>query len=197
MSDISEQEKFLRVSLRHLAAIRGAQVAASGPFPQGWFDLPERQLTDLGAMTWLASFSRYHMHRSLAEIQSSLDIPLRLSQYRILRSDGYPRAFFTWAGLDHDAETQFGVDHIPLRKEHWNSGSSLWVIDLVAPFGHLDQVIKVMAANRQTNRVRTLWHNKSGTRARVIEWTRATADSEIKVTSYGQNQFAHHLAAGN
>jgi hemolysin-activating ACP:hemolysin acyltransferase len=194
MSGVPEQERFLSVSLRHLAAIKDAQVADPSPYPEGWFDLPERQLADLGAMFFLMSLSRYHRHRPLAQIHASLDIPLRLSQYRILRSDDYPRAFFTWAGLDHAAETHFAVDRMPLRKEQWNSGASLWVVDLVAPFGHLDQAIRMMAANRQTNRVRTLWHNKAGTRARVIEWTRDDADSAISVTSYGENQFAKQLA---
>lgn len=193
MSGVPEQERFLRVSLRHLAAIKDSQVADLCPYPEGWFDLPERQLADLGAMFFLMSLSRYHRHRPLAQIRASLDMPLRLSQYRILRSGDYPRAFFTWAGLDHTAETHFAVDRMPLRKEQWNSGASLWVVDLVAPFGHLDQVIRMMAANRQTNRVRTLWHNKAGTRARVIEWTRADADSDISVTSYGENQFAKQL----
>ncbi len=51
----------------------------------------------------------------------------------------------------------------------------------------------MLAANRQTNRVRTLWHNKLGTRARVIEWTRQNPDSEISVASYGEGQFAKLL----
>lgn len=196
MSVVSEQESFLRVSLRHLAAIRDAQAAPAPSLPEGWFDLPEGHLADLGAMTFLASLSRYHKTRPLAQVQAGFDIPLRLSQYRVLRSNGYPRAFFTWAGLSPEAERHFAVDHAPLRPEQWNSGDSLWVVDLAAPFGHLDQVIRMMAANRRTNRVRTLWHNKPGTRARVIEWSRPDPDSEIRVVSYGRQQFAHHLAQG-
>lgn len=193
MSDKTTQEKFLRVSLRHLSALRNAQGDAAIPFPEGWFDLPDRQLADLGAMFFLISMSRYHRIRPLAQVFSMLEPPLRLAQYRILRSNGFPRAFFTWAGLDHDTERQFAMDRIPLRAEQWNNGTSLWVVDLAAPFGHLDQVIKVMAENRQTNRVRTLWHNRVGTRARVMEWHRQNADSAISVTSYGQNQFARQL----
>ncbi|MGB7244371.1 MAG: toxin-activating lysine-acyltransferase [Sulfitobacter sp.] len=193
MSDETTQDKFLQASLRHLNALRNAQGDAVMPFPQGWFDLPDRQLADLGAMFFLISMSSYHKNRPLAQVFSTLETPLRLSQYRIFRSDGFPRAFFTWAGLDHSTERQFAVEHAPLRKEQWNSGASLWVVDLSAPFGHLDQVITMMAANRQTNRVRTLWHNRAGTRARVIEWNRQNADGEIAVTSYGQNQFIQQL----
>ena len=193
MSITGRQEQFLRSSLRHLSALRGARYDKTGPFPEGWFDVPDQHLADLGAMFFLISMSSYHKHRPLAEIYASLEMPLRLSQYRIFRSNGFPRAFVTWAGLDQPAEMRFAIKHKPLRKEQWNIGPSLWVVDLAAPFGHLDQVISVMAANRQTNRVRTLWHNKAGTRARVIEWTRATSEAEIKVTSYGHVQFKRLL----
>jgi len=194
LSIAAQQDKFLRVSLRHLSALRDAQDGSTVPFPEGWFDLPERQLADLGAMVFLTSVSKFHRQRPLAQVFASLEPPLRLGQYRIFRTDGHPRAFVTWAGLDHAAERRFGVDHVPLRKEQWNSGPSLWVVDLAAPFGHIDQVISMLAANRQTNRVRTLWHNKLGTRARVIEWTRQNPDSEISVASYGEGQFAKLLA---
>jgi len=193
MSDEITQDKFLRATLRHLSALRDAPVGTTSPFPEGWFDLADRQLADLGAMFFLISMSSYHNKRPLAQVFSTLETPLRLSQYRIFRTDGFPRAFFTWAGLDHGTEWQFAVEHTPLRQDQWNNGASLWVVDLAAPFGHLGQVIKMMAANRQTNRVRTLWHNKAGTRARVIEWSRQNFKSEISVTSYGQNQFAQQL----
>jgi hemolysin-activating ACP:hemolysin acyltransferase len=187
------QDKFLRATLRHLSALRDAPVDTTSPFPEGWFDLPDRQLADLGAMFFLISMSSYHKKRPLAQVFSTLETPLRLSQYRIFRTDGFPRAFFTWAGFDHRTEWQFAVEHTPLRQDQWNNGTSLWVVDLAAPFGHLAQVVKMMAANRQTNRVRTLWHNKAGTRARVIEWSRQNFKSGISVTSYGQNQFAQQL----
>jgi len=190
---MSSQDKFLRVSLRHLSALSSAQYEANEPYPQGWFDLPDQQLADLGAMFFLISMSKYHKDRPLAEVYASLEIPLRLSQYRVFRSNGFPRAFVTWAGLDKAAETRLAVEHKPLRKEQWNVGSSLWVVDMAAPFGHLGQIISVMSANRQTNRLRTLWHNKTGSRARVIEWTRETSEGEISVASYGQSQFKHVL----
>lgn len=196
MSRASQQDKFLRVTLRHLATLRDAQHESTPPYPEGWFDLPDRQLADLGAMFFLISLSKYHKKRPLAQIYANLDPPLRLSQYKIFLSNGHPRAFVTWAGLDQACEMRFAIDQIPLRKEQWNSGTSLWVVDLAAPFGHLDEVIKMMAANRQTNRLRTLWHNKEGTRARVIEWTRHSPDEDIAVTSYGKSQFANLLRNG-
>ncbi len=190
------EEQFVQKSLRHLAELQRAPSATGEkkiPFPDGWFDIPERQLADLGAMYFLTSMSPFHRGRSIAESIAALEPPLRLGQYRLFRSQGHPRAFMTWAGLDDAAEWQFAVDHQPLRPEQWNTGSSKWVIDLIAPFGHIDQVLRMLSKTEQTNRVRTLWHNRKGTRARVIEWARDTLDGDLQVSSYGQHQFARRL----
>lgn len=199
LGESSSERKFVKRSMRHLAELRRRSPGSTNPgvpFPGGWFDLPERILADLGAMFFLLSITSFHRPRSIAQTIAALEPPLRLGQYYIFRSNGYPRAFITWAGLDRDAEMQFAVDHQLLQPEQWNCGDSRWVIDMGAPFGHLEQIVQMLAANKQTNRVRTLWHNKLGTRARVIEWTRANAQSEIQVSSYGRMQFKKKLHGG-
>ncbi len=185
-------DDFVARSVRHLAEMRRINPASDGKgqkFPDGWFDIPERQLADLGAMFFLASLAAFHRPRSIAQVFGYLETPLRLGQYQIYRSNGYPRAFITWAGLDVAAERQFAVDHIPLRPEQWNSGTSKWVVDLASPFGHIGQIVGMLSKSEQANRVRTLWHNKPGTRARVMEWSRKDRNSPIEVASYGRAQF--------
>jgi hemolysin-activating ACP:hemolysin acyltransferase len=189
-------DAFVSKSLRHLAELRQTTpntTQPNQPFPEGWFDIPERQLADVGAMFFLMSLSPYHRPRATAQAIASLEPPLRLGQYHIFRTDGYPRAFVTWAGLDVATERQFAVDHLPLRPEQWNIGTSKWVVDLVAPFGHIEQVIRQLAKSEKANRVRTLWHNRKGTRARVIQWQRPAQGGDIQVTSYGQSQFEQRL----
>ena len=90
-------------------------------------------------------------------------------------------------------ERRLAVDHLPLRPQDWNAGNSKWVIDLVAPFGHVDQLLRILARNRTETRLRTLWHNRAGTRYRVVEWTRPEPGAAISVTSYGAGQFARLL----
>lgn len=193
MGEVQPLEKFMRISMRHLDVLRNAQPLDDTPYPDGWFDLPEKAQTDLGAMIFLFARSNYHRRQPLGAIYNNLETPLRLNQYRLFNGDGYPRACVTWAGLDHEAEQRLAVERKPLRPEQWNSGKSHWVMDFAAPFGHLEQVMRLLTESRSTNRVRTLWHNKLGTRARVIEWERAHAGAEITVASYGQNQFAKKL----
>lgn len=192
-----QQEKFVAQSLRHLAQLRHVRVGnpdAGLPYPDGWFDLPQPVLADLGAMFFLTSLSPFHRNRPLSQVFSVLEPALRLKQYRIFRSDGHPRAFVTWAGLNRAAEHSFAVDHQPLKPEQWNSGNSVWVVDLVSPFGHIEQVIRMLSANDRLGRLRTLWHNRAGTRARVIEWTRQAPGGDIRVTSYGRSQFSNLIS---
>lgn len=124
---------------------------------------------DLGAMMYLCALSPFNRQRALPQALAQVETPLRLGQYKIFRSGGYPRAFVTWAGLTRDAEYRFAVDHHPLRPEDWNAGDSTLVVDLVTPFGHVAQVLQQLAANPQQTRVRALWHNRPGTRYRILE----------------------------
>lgn len=194
----THDSSFMRKSLRHLQALRdaGPQNPATGiAFPEGWFDLPEQMLADLGTMAWLSGFNRAHAALPLSQAMAHFEVPVRLGQYRIFRSGGFPRAFVTWAGLSDAVERRFALQHLPLEPQDWNGGTSTWVVDFVAPFGHLDDVLAQLHGVRGAPRVRTLWHNKAGTRYRIIEWTRARPDDDVTVRSFGVGQFARHLDA--
>lgn len=188
----NSKDQFVRATLRHFDFHR-ASIAGKGDsivsFPDDWFDLPPAVLADFGAMIYLAALTRYHMRRSLQDIFLSLEPALRLGQYKLLNSNGFPRAFITWAGLSAAVEHKFAVDHIGLAPQDWNSGRSIWLVDLISPFGHIDQIVPILGQNRQTNRVRTLHHNSNGTRFRVVEWSRASADDAYELRSFGQGQF--------
>ncbi|EBA05043.1 putative toxin-activating protein [Rhodobacteraceae bacterium HTCC2150] len=195
----SSEKDFVKATMQHFDVLRDAGFEPSKNktrFPNDWFDFPPNIMADFGAMYFLASLSKFNRDRSLAQITNQLESPLRLGQYKIFRSNGCPRAFITWAGLDKEAERQFAIDHQPLNPFQWNSGRSTWLIDFVAPFGHIDQMIPQMTRNNDINRLRTLWHNKKGTRARVVEWWRPFEGGHILVKSYGMGQFSN-LLKGN
>ena len=75
----------------------------------------------------------------------------------------------------------------------FDGGWLIVIIDLVAPFGHLEQVLEVLAHKPEIRRVRTLWHNRLGTRYRIIEWSRDSDGAPIQLASYGVGQFARQL----
>ncbi|MFX0541520.1 toxin-activating lysine-acyltransferase [Roseovarius sp. S4756] len=193
----TQDQDFIRASLRHLAVLSNAarKGERSEPFPPDWFNWPQDMLADLGAMSFLAALSPFHQARSHAQLVTDLEPALRLGQYRIFRSDGYPRAFVTWAGLAPEAERRLALAHRSLEAHQWNGGTSKWIMDLVAPFGHLEQVLAVLAQKPEVRRVRTLWHNRQATRYRIIEWTRERDGAPVRLASYGVGQFERHLDA--
>lgn len=189
----------MRSTLRQFEALRNnvpSSPKEALPFPDDWFDLPAESLADFGAMYYLMSLSPFNNQRSLAQITAQLEPALRLGQYRIFRSNGYPRAFITWAGLDKAAEMGFAVDHRSLKPAEWNSGPSIWLIDFVAPFGQIDQIISTLDRNPDISRLRTLWHNKPATRHRIVEWVRHAPDGQIRMKSFGIGQFKKLLEVG-
>lgn len=187
--------RFFRKTLRQFATLQHQGPEASGavvPFPADWFDISHDRLADFGAMTFLASLTTYHREKPLARALHYLEPPLRLGQYKLFRSNGFPRAFITWAGLSREAELAFAVEHRPLASQDWTSGSSVWLIDFAAPFGHFAQMLPLLTQNRELRRVRALWHNAAGEKYRIVQWSRETAEGAISVRSYGVNQF-HRL----
>ncbi len=196
MTERPDSEQFVRATMRHFAELRAAgpdNPRFGAAFPIDWFDLPADFLSDFGSLFYLASLTRYHRPRSLHDLFACFEPPLRLGQYKLFRSGGHPRAAITWAGLSPQAEYAFAVDHKALRPEDWNSGPSLWLVDFVAPFGHIDQIVPLLAQNPDVLRVRTMWHNRPGTRYRIVEWSRAAPDAPITTRSYGVGQFKRLL----
>ena len=186
-------QQFLNKTLRNFASLRNPGFepnSSAQPFPTDWFDLKPEVLADFGALYYLMSLSKFNRDRSLEQITAQLEPPLRLNQYLILRSNGFPRAFITWAGLDPASEHRFAVAHRGIEPHEWNSGQSKWLIDFVAPFGQFDQIVSILAQNKSETRVRTMWHNKTGTRRRIVEWNRPKDTEDIYVKSYGVGQFA-------
>lgn len=197
MSDRVNSDEFVAKSLRHLDALRRTNSSPASPkpkYPSDWFDLPEKQLADLGAMYFLMSLAPFHRPRTHADSFAVLEPALRLNQYQIFRSGGFPRAFLTWAGLSAEAEKRFAVDQKPLRAGDWASGKSRWIVDLVAPFGHIEQILKMLSESKHKGSVRTLWHNKTGNKARILEWHRSELNSPISVKSYNRLQFADGIS---
>ena len=189
-------EKMVQRTLRHVRVMALPEGKSTAPlaFPPDWFDLPERLWADLGAMAYLLSLTGYHRKLPYGDIMAALEPPLRLGQYRIFRSEqGYPRAFITWAGLSPAVEYDFAVRHRPLLPQEWNAGQSKWLVNFAAPFGHTEQIIPLLTRNPEETCVRAMWHNKTGEKYRILEWSRPKGETEVKVASYNPAQFAAKL----
>ncbi len=75
--------------------------------------------------------------------------------------DGIAVAYALWAYLEPATETRILTKHSTvLEPDEWNAGSSLWIIDLIAPLGNLLYVLDDLRDNvfKEEQAVRYLRH---------------------------------------
>ncbi|MXU66725.1 toxin-activating lysine-acyltransferase [Oceanomicrobium pacificus] len=148
-------------------------------YPDDWFDFTESQLADFGAMMFLSSLVKVHQRRTLLSNFRSFETPWRLGQYHIFRAtNGSPRAFMTYAALSEEAERAYALDQHPIEPEDWAAGQAVWIIDLVAPFGQVPQIVEMIKRDAPFQRVRTNRLTADMETQRIVEWVR---DAEGKV----------------
>ena len=105
------------------------------------------QASLLGQVAWLMMQSPVHRHLFLADLEYRVAPPLMLQQFRLYRRDNVPVAFVSWALLTEEVEKRVQSGAWRLQPADWRSGDRLWVVDLVAPHGGLDAVLKDLREN--------------------------------------------------
>lgn len=163
-------------------------------YPKGWFDLSPEKYADLGAMLYLSGLTATLRHRSLTQAIYGFETPLRLGQYQIFRQNGFPRGFVTFGGLSPQAEHRLAVEGQPLRDKDLASGTSFWILDMVAPFGQTRKIVDILKQNIPHQRVRTNRPHGDVKKPRVVEWNRDTTGA-IRTRVYRREDFAQLLAA--
>lgn len=140
-------------------------------YPQPSADAIDRY-SQLGYAAHLLSQSPKAKDRPLQYVQQVIAPAIAHQQLRLLFDEnGAPAAFIVWARLAPDVERRILTSSsIALNFSEWNEGSSLWLLDLIAPRGHLPYVLQhardVLFKGEQ--RVRYLRQTRSGARAMEI-----------------------------
>lgn len=96
----------------------------------------------LGDICWLMAQSPSHKHMFLADLEWLIIPALTAKQFRVLKADNKPMAYVSWAFLSEEAEARLLSGQRRLRPADWKSGDRLWVVDLVAPFGGREEVLR-------------------------------------------------------
>ncbi|WP_161057825.1 toxin-activating lysine-acyltransferase [Duganella levis] len=61
---------------------------------------------------------------------------------------GVPVGYVIWAYLSDDVEKKFKEENnYKMHISEWNEGKSLWIIDLLAPFGHFKNICRDIKKN--------------------------------------------------
>ncbi|NRA88503.1 MAG: toxin-activating lysine-acyltransferase, partial [Rhizobiales bacterium] len=87
---------------------------------------------------WLVS--NKHRSNNMLLFETLCMPPIHLNQFRIYRHNGRPIGYVVWAFLTEELGKQYIVGDFDFKSEYWNSGDQLWFIDVIAPYGHIDQI---------------------------------------------------------
>lgn len=88
-----------------------------------------------GQMVWLASQSELHSNWRLGAVQRWFLPPLKHGFVKIFHRGEKPVGFASWAYLSEEVERAYVLNPSSLQPNQWKSGTRLWAIDFIAPFG--------------------------------------------------------------
>ena len=91
-----------------------------------------------------SSHRRFHF---ISDLEWLLIPPLVAGQCKLYMRKEYPISYISWAFLDETAEKRMVHNGGKLRPDDWNSGDRLWLIDIVAPFGGVENMLADIQKN--------------------------------------------------
>lgn len=93
-----------------------------------------------GQATWLMTQSRGHRNMFISDLEWMLMPAILLRQFRLFPGKNQPLGIALWAQLSDDVSQRLETGG-RLKPEDWKSGSNLWLVELLAPFGQQEAMI--------------------------------------------------------
>ena len=95
--------------------------------------------------------------------------PVLLQQFRTYYATDRPIGVVLWASVSDEVAERLAQGTTKLRPQDWKSGDKLWVVEVIAPFGGADEMVKDLKEKvfptRQLNFVSI---TKDGKQVRII-----------------------------
>jgi cytolysin-activating lysine-acyltransferase len=96
----------------------------------------------LGAVSWLMLQQSATRHTLLSELEWRVMPALVLDQAKLFMRENAPVAYVSWACLSVEAAQRYQQMPHHLSAADWKSGNQVWIVDLHAPFGGMQEVMK-------------------------------------------------------
>ena len=106
-----------------------------------------QRLPAMGPVIMLYLQSSHRRYQFIGDLEWLLLPPLVLGQCKLYMKKEYPISFVSWAFLDEAAEKRLFANGGKLRPEDWKSGDRLWLMDVVAPFGGVENMLRDIQKN--------------------------------------------------
>lgn len=124
---------------------------AEGPEPATPPQAP-RVATVVGEIGWLLSQSPVHRHSLfLADIEWLVLPAVRHAQFRVYRSRGQPVGAALWAFVSPAVRRRLEAGG-RIAADEWRSGDAPWLVELVAPFGQAEVMLRELRASALAGR---------------------------------------------
>lgn len=101
----------------------------------------------LGEVVWLMSQSALHKQFFIADLEWLVMTPVMLQQFRLFYDQTKPIGVAFWATVNEEVEQRLAAGTTRMRPQDWKSGDRLWVVEVIAPFGGAEEMVKDLKAN--------------------------------------------------
>jgi len=106
----------------------------------------------LGEIVWLMSQSVLHKQFFIADLEWLVMTPVLLQQFRLFYDQDRPIGVAFWATVNAEVEERLAAGTSRLRPQDWKSGEALWVVEVIAPFGGAEAMVKDLKTKVFTGR---------------------------------------------
>jgi cytolysin-activating lysine-acyltransferase len=101
----------------------------------------------LGEVVWLLTQSPRHKQAFfLADLEWLAMPPILLQQFCMFYAKERPIGVILWAYVNDEVAERLAAGNARLRPQDWKCGDTLWVVDVIAPFGGTDEMLKDLKA---------------------------------------------------
>lgn len=100
----------------------------------------------VGEAVTLMTQSPGHRYLFLGDLDWTVLPPLMLGQFRLFRAQGRVVGLVLWAQVSDEVDARLTAGVARLSPLDWKSGETLWVVDVVAPFGGAERMIDDLAS---------------------------------------------------
>jgi cytolysin-activating lysine-acyltransferase len=99
-----------------------------------------------GQITWLMTQSKDHKGFLLSDLEWLVMPAIMLKQFRIFYQEGQPVGAALWALVSDEVEARLKAGPKRLQLQDWQSGDTMFLVELVAPFGGQDEMLESIKA---------------------------------------------------
>jgi len=72
--------------------------------------------------------------------------PMLLQQFRLFYDKDKPIGVVFWASVSEEVEARLAAGNGRMRPQDWKSGDRLWVVEVIAPFGKGEEMVRDLKA---------------------------------------------------